>query len=101
MREQEKVEEFVQKHDMEGTLEFRVLDLLAEAGEIAGDAAKSSNYGLKKENLEVREDEIGDALFSLLAVCNSLDIDAEKALETSLQKYRERIEETGGAGSRE
>lgn len=100
MREQEKVENFMQEHDMEGTPEFRILDLLAEIGEIAGDAAKSSDYGLERESLEVREDEIGDALFSLLAVCNSLDIDAGEALETSLEKYRDRIEETGDAGSR-
>jgi NTP pyrophosphatase (non-canonical NTP hydrolase) len=100
MEEQEKVERFMREHGMEGTPEFRILDLLAEVGEIAGDAAKSSDYGLEREGLEVREDEIGDALFSLLAVCNSLDIDAGEALETSLEKYRQRIEETGDAGSR-
>lgn len=100
MKEQRRVEKFMQDHGMKGKPEFRILDLLAEAGEIAGDAAKSSEYGLKRENIEVSEDEIGDTLFSLLAVCNSLDIDADEALETSLEKYRERIEETGDAGSR-
>lgn len=99
MKEQEKVAEFIDEQDLEGTTAFQILDLAAEIGEIAADAAKSANYGTEPENLDVKEDEIGDALFSLFAVAESLDIDAGEALEAALEKYRRRIEETGDAGS--
>jgi NTP pyrophosphatase (non-canonical NTP hydrolase) len=72
---------------------------MAEIGEIASDAAKSSEYGMNEENLEVKEDEIGDALFSLLSLASDLEIDADKALQKSLEKYGSRIDETGDAGS--
>lgn len=99
MREQEKVEEFIEENELEGTTAFRILDLVAEIGEIASDAAKSTDYGLSKEELEVKEDEIGDALFSLLAVASDLGVDAGEALEKSLKKYSERIEDSGTPGS--
>lgn len=99
MEEQKKVEEFVEKHDMEATSAFRVLDLVAEVGEIASDAAKSADYGMKEGELEVKKDELGDALFSLISVANDLGIDLEEALDESLEKYEARIEEKGDAGS--
>lgn len=96
---QEKVAKFIEENNLDASPGFRILDLLAEVGEIASDAAKSSNYGLEPEDLEVKEDEIGDAMFSLLAVAGDLDINAEEALEKSLEKYRSRIEEKGDPGS--
>jgi len=97
---QQKVRQFIEEHDMEAKPEFRIMDLMAEVGEIAGDAAKSTDYGLKKDNLNVKNDEVGDALFSLLSICEEFDIDADEALEESLQKYKDRIEEKGDPGSR-
>jgi NTP pyrophosphatase (non-canonical NTP hydrolase) len=97
---QEEVEEFMDKHDMEGTVEFRIMDLVSEVGEVVKDATKSADYGMNKEDLDVKEDEIGDVLFSLLAVCNDLDIDADSALQTALDKYQDRIDEKGDPGSR-
>jgi NTP pyrophosphatase (non-canonical NTP hydrolase) len=44
------------------------------------DAAKSAEYGAAPEDLAVTEDELGDALFALLATAEALDIDAEAAL---------------------
>lgn len=100
MREQqEKVEEFVEKHDLEGKTAFRILDFLAEAGEIAADAAKSSDYGMNEDELQIKKDEIGDALFSLLTVASDLGIDAEEALQESLEKYESRISDSGDPGS--
>jgi NTP pyrophosphatase (non-canonical NTP hydrolase) len=99
MEEQQKVAEFVEEHDMEATSAFRILDLVAEVGEIAGDAAKSSEYGVKEEQLKVKKDELGDAFFSLISVANDLEIDLEEALEESLEKYERRINEKGDAGS--
>ncbi|MFB6242319.1 MAG: MazG nucleotide pyrophosphohydrolase domain-containing protein [Candidatus Nanosalina sp.] len=96
---QERVENFIEKNKLEGTTAFRILDLLAETGEIAADAAKSADYGMSEEDLEVKSDEIGDALFSLLAVASDLGIDAEKVLNKSLEKYESRISDSGSPGS--
>jgi NTP pyrophosphatase (non-canonical NTP hydrolase) len=75
------------------------MDLVSEVGEVVKDATKSSEYGMKKEELEVKEDEIGDVLFSLCAVANDLDINLEEAFESTLKKYETRIEEEGDPGS--
>lgn len=100
MDAQEKVSDFIEEHGLDGTPEFRILDLASEVGEIAADAAKSADYGLQPEEVDVKTDEIGDALFSLLAVAESLGIDAEKALEEALSKYESRIRSKGDPGSR-
>ncbi|WP_414837737.1 MazG nucleotide pyrophosphohydrolase domain-containing protein [Candidatus Nanosalina sp. VS9-1] len=99
MKEQEKVAEFIQKHELDGTAEFRILDLVSEVGEVAKDATESAGYGERPEKLDVKKDEIGDVFFSLLAVAESLDIDAEEALDEALEKYRSRISEKGSPTS--
>jgi len=99
MEEQSKVAEFIEKYDMDGTTEFRILDLVSEVGEVAKDATKSAGYGTDPDNLSVKKDEIGDVLFSVLAVAESLDIDAEEALNLALEKYEKRINEKGDPGS--
>lgn len=99
MDEQRKVSEFVAAHELEGKPAFRILDLAAEVGEIAADATKSTSWGTKPDELDVKTDEIGDALFSLLLVAESLDTDAGEALDEALEKYERRITETGSASS--
>lgn len=99
MDEQEAVTAFVAEHDLESDPAYRILDLAAEVGEIAADATKSTEWGDDPEALDVTEDELGDALFSLLAVANALDVDAGAALDDALEKYRRRIRETGTASS--
>ncbi|EMA44171.1 MazG nucleotide pyrophosphohydrolase domain-containing protein [Halococcus saccharolyticus] len=99
MNEQQRVATFIEEYDLRGEPAFRVLDLAAEVGEIAADATKSTDWGTKPSDLDVETDEIGDALFSLLAVAESLDIDAGDALDESLAKYEKRIEGTGSASS--
>jgi NTP pyrophosphatase (non-canonical NTP hydrolase) len=101
MDAQDRVAAFVDEHDMDADPAYRVLDLAAEVGEIAADAAKSSEYGAAPEELTVSEDELGDAVFALLATADALDIDAEEALETSLAKYERRLDGSGSAGSGE
>jgi NTP pyrophosphatase (non-canonical NTP hydrolase) len=99
MEEQRVVAAFVEEHELNGEPAFRILDLVAEVGEIAADAAGSTDYGVEPDALDVETDEIGDALFSLLAVAHSLDIDAGDALDESLEKYERRIADTGSASS--
>ena len=36
-------------------------------------------------------EEMGDCLFSILALCIELEIDAEKALKYALKKYQKRL----------
>lgn len=101
MDAQRKVADFVDSHDLQAPPEYRVLDLASEVGELAKDAAVSTDYGETPDAVAVNADEIGDALFALLALAESLDVDAGEALEEALAKYRRRLEETGGAGSGE
>ncbi|WP_256685081.1 MazG nucleotide pyrophosphohydrolase domain-containing protein [Halococcus qingdaonensis] len=99
MEEQRTVAAFIDEHDLDGKPAFRILDLAAEVGEIAAEATDSTNYGTESDEINVATDEIGDALFSLLAVAHSLDIDADEALQESLEKYERRLTETGSAAS--
>ncbi|AOV94405.1 nucleotide pyrophosphohydrolase [Nanohaloarchaea archaeon SG9] len=98
-RHQDQVAEFMEEHELGGTTAFRVLDLVSEVGEVAKDATKTAEYGEREEELEVKKDEIGDVLFSLFAVADDLDIDAEEAFNEALEKYEKRIDEGGDPGS--
>jgi len=97
--QQEKVAEFMEKHELGGTSAFRLLDLVSEVGEVAKDATKSAEYGESPEELDVKKDEIGDVLFSLLAVSNDLGIDVEEAFQEAMNKYEKRLDEGGDPGS--
>lgn len=99
MREQEKVEDFIEEHDLNTRAEFRMLDLISEIGEVAKDANESTDYGKNPDELEIKRDEIGDVFFSLLALAESLDIDAGEALNEALEKYRGRIKDKGPPSS--
>ena len=84
---------------MESPVEHRVLDAVSELGEVAKEVLKMSNYGRKQ--IEYREEfklELGDALYSLITVANTFDIDLEDALHQVLEKYKKRLEK-GSAGS--
>ena len=99
MDAQDDVARFLDEHDMQGDPAYRVLDLAAEVGEVAADAAKSAEYGAAPDEIAVSEAELGDALFSLLATAEALEVDAGAALETAMAKYERRLAETGTAGS--
>ncbi len=99
MNEQNRVAAFVDEHEWETELAYRVVDLQSEVGEIAAEVTTSTGYGSNPEDADIAADEIGDALFALLAVAESADVDASHALETAISKYERRIEETGDAGS--
>ena len=99
MDEQRRVADFLECYDLDADPAYRVLDLTSEVGEIAKEANESTGYGANPENLEIAEDELGDALFSLLAVCEGVGVDASGALESALEKYERRLEETGTPGS--
>ncbi len=99
MDEQDRVAAFLAEHDMESPLAYRVLDLESEVGEIAKELTTSTGYGARPDAAAVATDEIGDALFALLAVADAADVDAGEALDVALAKYERRIDESGDAGS--
>ncbi|WP_435185158.1 nucleotide pyrophosphohydrolase [Halobellus sp. EA9] len=96
---QRRVADFLAAADLHAHPAYRLLDLTAEVGELAADATASSDYGADPESLSVNRDELGDALFALLALADELDVDAGAALDESLAKYEARIDETGAPGS--
>ena len=81
---QDKVENFCQQHNLSKSVEARFLDVVSELGELAKEILLNSNYGKKTiENSERLEEEIGDTIFSLIALSNSVDIDMEVTVTCS------------------
>ena len=99
--EQEKVRELIRSCHLETSASVRCLDLVSEVGEVAKELLKASDYGTQQmfDLTRETEEELGDCLFSLLAMCDSLGIDAHDALEGALEKYRTRWENHGSVGS--
>ena len=97
---QKRVAAFVTVHGLETDVAFRLLDLVSEIGEVSKELLKSTQYGQTAfEKSEDWEEELGDALFSLICVANATGVDLEMALLRVLAKYQNRIEETRDAGS--
>ncbi len=101
MDRQQQVATFVDEHDLEADPAHRILDLVSEVGEVAKDAATSTDYGATPAELDVNADEVGDVLFAVLALAESLDVDAGEALDEALAKYEDRLADRGSAGSGE
>ena len=97
---QKRVAEFVEAHGLGTDIAHRLLDLVSEVGEVSKEVLKSTQYGKaafqKNENWE---QELGDALFSLICVANATGVDLEKALLRVLTKYQNRIEKKQDPGS--
>ncbi len=93
MEQQQRVSAFIEENGMEAPPAYRFLDLVSELGEVAKDAAESTAYGASPDDIEVSSNEIGDVLFSLLALADTVNIDADDALEDALSKYEQRIAE--------
>jgi NTP pyrophosphatase (non-canonical NTP hydrolase) len=98
---QETVADFLAEHDLHTDPAYRLLDLTAEVGELAADATASTDYGARSEHIDLPRDELGDALFALLALAEETETDAGIALAESLAKYEARIEREGSPGSGE
>ncbi len=101
MDAQDRVATFVDEHDLGAPVAYRLLDLTSELGEVAKEANESTGYGDEPTAAELSEDELGDALFSLLALCEAADVDADVALTGAIEKYETRLRESGTAGSGE
>lgn len=81
----------------------RLLTVVEELGELTKAILKNCHYEIVGEhpcNDEI-EQEIGDVLFDLLLFTNLMGVDAEVALDRTIEKMRKRFEEKGHPGSRE
>jgi NTP pyrophosphatase (non-canonical NTP hydrolase) len=101
MDDQQRVAAFVAEHGLETPPAYRLLDLVSEVGELGKEVTESTAYGASPGAVDVDHDELGDALFALLALAEELDVDAAAALGESLEKYERRLDERGTAGSGE
>lgn len=96
---QEKIQLFCLHHNLVASPEHRLLDVVSELGEVAKEVLKSTDYGRKEfHSTEDFADEMGDALFSLIALANAAHVDLNTALETVLRKYDKRSQK-GDIGS--
>lgn len=101
MDEQTRVATFLDENDLRAPPAYRVLDLASEVGELAKNVNESTDYGVDRTSADVERDELGDALFCLLALADELDYDAGAALEEAVEKYEHRLASSGSAGSGE
>lgn len=70
----------------------RLLDVVSEVGELAKSILKSTNYG--KTTLEITDnmvEELGDSLYSLICLANTMDVDAQAAVLKVMEKYKQRF----------
>ena len=97
---QKLVEDFISKYQLQTDEHTRYIDLVSEIGELGKEIAKNTDYGratfMKSSQIT---DEVGDCLFSLLALCFELNIDAKDALCNALSKYELRFTDKGDIGS--
>ena len=93
---QNQVDRFVQHHGLQSTAECFSLDMVSEMGEVAKEILRASNYGRGRTEIRSKvASELGDLLYSLIALANHLDVDLENQLHKTLDKYRRRIAQGG------
>lgn len=97
---QAQVAAFLDQYQLHSNVQTRHCDVISEIGELAKEILKSTDYG-KQEYCPTdgATDEMGDCLFSLLALCQEMGIDAEAALQQTLAKYEARFQQRSDIGS--
>ena len=94
------VKQFVSEHQLETSVEARLLDVVSEIGELSKELLKGNDYGKKEFSKTSKwEEEFGDVLFSLICIANSTGINLENSLNIVLNKYTDRIAYKGNIGS--
>lgn len=97
---QQTVAEFNQLHGFSLSPSSRLLDISSEVGEIAKEFLVTSRYGSMELQLTNElEEEIGDLFYSLLSLADETGVDMQKALNSALEKYEDRIDSKGTMGS--
>ena len=97
---QNTVKRFVMQNSLERNEKIWYIDLVSEIGELGKEILKETDYGKKDYALhETSVEEMYDCLFSLLALCCEMNIEAEKALTYAINKYQKRKKCKGDIGS--
>ena len=97
---QKRVREFVGRYNLSCGETARYLDLVSEVGELGKEILKGTDYGKRPFSAPAAlKGEVGDCLFSLLALCGELELDAEEVLAEAMDKYARRFERKGDIGS--
>lgn len=92
MNWQHRVAEFAAEKNVSVDLPTRMLDLVAEVGELASEALKGTHYGRKTWQPTAQwPEELGDLLFSLICVANLTGVDLDRCLAETLAKYEARV----------
>ena len=92
----------MQQHGLEVDPTHRLIDLVSEVGELAGDMLKRAGYGARFFEAGASwEDEMGDVCMTLVRLANSTGIDIEQALGKALAKYEARIRSHGRVSSQD
>ena len=95
------IAQFCADHHLDTGVEHRLLDVMSELGELAKELLKATNYGKKsfEDKTPEMELELGDCLFSLICLANSLDINLSEALNKIMAKYHSRLAKKQQPGS--
>jgi len=97
---QQRVAAFMRRHHLRHDPATHALDLVSEVGEVAKEVLLATDYGRRPAQFRPElAGELGDALYSLLALAEACGVDGGDALGTALKKYRRRLAERGGMGS--
>lgn len=94
------VYEFLDAHSLRCGVNERYMDMSSELGELGKELLKATDYGTKPfERTPDTCSELGDCLFSLIALSCELGIDPADALTGAINKYEARLADKGSAGS--
>lgn len=97
---QEKVREFIEEYALSCNEKIRYIDLVSEIGELGKEILRQTDYGEKHYQVNERSvEEMGDCLFSILALCCEMNINADDALNYAMNKYKKRYISTGTISS--
>lgn len=97
---QERIKKFnIENKNLNHPIEYKVLDLVSEVGEVSKEILKMTDYGEKPLKYDEKiKGELGDVLYSLIGIANYFEIDLSECIEEVLQKYQRRLIK-GSAGS--
>ena len=100
MKNQQRVREIIEQYGLSTDVWVRYTDLTSEIGELGKELLKSCDYG--NQSVTATNDmamELGDTLFSLICLAETLNIDLNTSLDAAIEKYRIRFAECGQIGS--
>jgi len=88
MKWQKLVAEFVAKKNVNVDLQTRMLDLVAELGELSKEALKGTHYGRKAwRSTPNWSPELGEVFFSLICIANMTGVDLDLCLAQTMANY--------------